>query len=537
MPIYVQPDSLNLGLELELEAGPPVPALRVAWIRWDSGFRGSGLQPGDRIVALNGKRFTAAELRELDEQVRLQSEPQRWQAAGARDGTQVTLTVRRRVLPGRGFREVDIHGALRSAALYEDDERRRLLGPGGPAEWERESYFTGWQGWYDEVAKLLRSVLDEGWNIRTFGGDYVLQSLREHEERVRLLTERYPGPFAASTQADFAAALDALRGRAYTLGPDALAYRERGQQLVEAVAEAGRAAREAFVAAHAADLLPELPQLDPILENHDHLTGKLVELPLATNREWISQGPRTYFTFNQGDIWMFADAESAGAQAMLQARLRYEQRVSPDVRAEFRFIGRILAEPTLIRISDVGHFGLQVEPAACTVGEAFFVDTTAGGTPSFAGEEQTRDISGPAPPDDAPPEVVVGAFYAALKAGDPKRWESLYSPFSVWFLDDGTPRLNSWYDNRELTWESARRRILGDVVDVQVVWVDDPLAISDGTAYPSAPVIERVTVVVDHIRRSEDGGYRAFCDSFLRRVWTLQRIAAGPWRIADQEGI
>ena len=536
MTVYVQSDSLNLGLDLELEAGPPVPSLRVAWIRWDSGFRGSGLLPGDRIVAIDGNRLDVPTLRELDQQVGLQSESQRWQAAGAKDGTELTLGVRRRALPGRGWTEVAVRGALGPRVIYEDDQRHRTLGPGGPAEWERETYFVGWSSWYDEVSKLLCAVLDEGWNTPSFTGDTVLHSLEEHGERMRLLEQKYPGPFAAATKADFEAARAFLGGRPYALASDALAYRERGEKLVQAIADAGTAARTAFLAAHDAERLAELPQIDPILDNHDHLTGKLVELPLATNREWIGQGPRTYFTFNEGNAWFFADAESQGAQTVLEARLRYQQRVNPNVRAEFRFIGRIEPQPTLIRIADAGHFGLLVEPVACTVGGAFFVDATAGDAAPFAGEDQTRDVSAP-PPDDAPPEAVLSAFYEALKAGDERRWESLYAPFRVWFLDNGTPRVDASHENRESNWESARRRILGDVCDVQIVWVDDPVTLSDGTAFAGAPVIEQVTVVVEHVRRADDGSFRAFCASFLRRVWTLQRLSRGPWRITNMEGL
>ncbi len=68
MEIFVQPDTLTLGLELDLEERP-VPALYVRWIAWNSGFRGSGLRVGDRIVALDGERLDLPRLRELEEQV------------------------------------------------------------------------------------------------------------------------------------------------------------------------------------------------------------------------------------------------------------------------------------------------------------------------------------------------------------------------------------------------------------------------------------------------------------------------------------
>ena len=42
----------GLGTDNMLEADPP--ALRVTWIAWDSGFRGSGLEVGDQIIAVEG---------------------------------------------------------------------------------------------------------------------------------------------------------------------------------------------------------------------------------------------------------------------------------------------------------------------------------------------------------------------------------------------------------------------------------------------------------------------------------------------------
>ncbi len=49
-----------------------------------------------------------------------------------------------------------------------------------------------------------------------FGGDTTLASLKEHEERVRLLEQRYSGPFAKAMKADFEVARAYLAGCPYT---------------------------------------------------------------------------------------------------------------------------------------------------------------------------------------------------------------------------------------------------------------------------------------------------------------------------------
>ena len=48
---------------------------------------------------------------------------------------------------------------------------------------------------------------------------------------------------------------------------------------------------------------------------------------------------------------------------------------------------------------------------------------------------------------------------------------------------------------------------------------------------PGAPRIERVQVEVDHVGLF-DAEYRGFADVTVHRMWTLQRLNGGPWRLA-----
>src|ERR1700756_5274290 len=75
------------------------PALRVSWVRWDSGFRAAGLLPGDLIVAVDGKPIVRPEQPEalarwLPSAIGQYQEYQQWAAAGARAGTLLSLRVR-----------------------------------------------------------------------------------------------------------------------------------------------------------------------------------------------------------------------------------------------------------------------------------------------------------------------------------------------------------------------------------------------------------------------------------------------------------
>src|SRR5205823_2576705 len=49
-------DEVNSGLETSEMIDSDPSAFRVSWIRWDSGFRGSGVEIGDEITAVNGRK-------------------------------------------------------------------------------------------------------------------------------------------------------------------------------------------------------------------------------------------------------------------------------------------------------------------------------------------------------------------------------------------------------------------------------------------------------------------------------------------------
>jgi len=537
--VFEQPDTLHSGLETAPELDRARPAMRVSTIRWYSGFRDSGLRVGDRIVAVNGRAIAAAKGAELAQLVGQYAEHQAWAAASGKDGDEVALTALRRAVPGRGHTELTFRGKIANQRAYRNAENRPLFGPGGPVDLDRDQFSSAWTAWHDEMQKLFAAALDDPGSGSSRSSDYALGRLREHEPRLRHLVDRHPGPYARAMAADFELARAALEGRSYTLSEDELAWRRRNEARVAEVAAAGQAARTAFVAARAAELVPPFPSVDPLLGDRGKFAGKLVELPEIGNREWISQGARSCLVWNLGEDWYTVAAEGDEFQKALHARARYQQTVSEALPASFSVIGRVLSDPTQVVVGDRSHFAFVVEPACVWIGRALFVDVSRerGPQPAFAGEE--RPAAGPRPPPDAAaPEQVMETFFGALKLADRALWRSLFASFDCWFSATGMPIISpSYLTHEESMWGQARRAILDKVYEVRMVWCDEPRTIVTGQEFAGAPRIEETVLDVDHVGRREDGSYRSFTESGLRRRWTLWRRDGGPWRIATQSGI
>lgn len=539
MESYVQPDSLNMGLTLETGFGrDPMlggrsRAFVVTWIRWDSGFRDSGLAVGDRLLAINGKRLEEKDFEEWRKRTGQNQEGAYWKSQGASDGGKTMLTVSRRVRPGQGWKEVEIQGQLRLQTIYRNDKNHDCFGPDGPSQRDYDGFSEGWGPWNEAIVKDWSRLLDDGWLLTSFGSEYELKKFLEQEARVNKLGELYPGTYSKMVRSDFEQVKALLVGREYSVGPEVLEFRTRAERAKIDVAEAGKKARESFLAAHAAEILPNLPQLDPILDDRSAITGKLVQMPRATNREWISQGTTTYFIFNQGNAWFFADAQAPSVQSILEARLRYTKDVDADVRAEFNFIARIEDIPALVVVNERGRFGLRVDPVAATIGDnAFFVEAQQ---PMYVGEEAQRGKRPAPPPDDATPEAVLNALIASVKEGDRPLYRALHSSFDICFLDNGLPRINTGILFTEgLEWEDARRKVMELVCDVRIVWTDEVEDLVKGTEFSGAPRIQQTFIEVDHLKQLPDGTFRSFMKMGLAPIWKLQRIGEGPWRIVTR---
>ncbi len=67
-------------------------------------------------------------------------------------------------------------------------------------------------------------------------------------------------------------------------------------------------------------------------------------------------------------------------------------------------------------------------------------------------------------------------------------------------------------------------------------WCADPHTIISGQEWDGLRPVDQVIVEVEHIGQFGDE-FRAFSKTGLNRIWTLQRVDGGPWRITSEQGI
>lgn len=526
-----------------------IPAgLRVTQIGWFSGLRGSGLRVGDRIVAVDGEPINPqATPAEMQQAIGTYSEALRWAKAGARDGTPITLEVARRATPGQGWQMLDVTGALRPKPHVRSADNRILLGPGGPPEmYENDGFDRGWGQWSEAFAKSASAVLDDPLHALALTSAYELRNLLDQEARVRLLAQKYPGPFADAVQQDFEAMRERLQGPAITLPEGAMDYREQGEQRADEIRQKAQAAWAALQAELAdRSISPLFPAEHPIHGRREAVTGRYATLPPLRNRDWVGEAGRTWFVAgSEREGWYFADAESPQAVWMMDALARYRRLVMPSIDERYELVGQVQAQPAQLVVGERAYFGLHLAPVAALIGGAMFVDLrkASNGVASFAGEEALRDQGGAAPPDTASPTEVLQAMVQALKAADQALWISLFATWAVGTLPDGRPQFKAnSVEQPARYFEEARRRIMERVHDLRPVWADDIRVIFPGDAYPGQLRLEEVKVEMQHIGLF-DGVYRPFSDVTVNRWWTLQRIglpgqAIGPWRITSLQAI
>ncbi len=520
----------------ERDIGPY--GFRVTWIAWDSGFRGTELRIGDRIVGIDAHVYTRGERKELlahGTAIGNYAESSYWAQRGAADGRMVTLHVWRK---GKTF---DVTGALRAERFYYADDGRPALAPGGPPRLGNDGFDAAWASWYERFVQDTSRILDGGFRRHGVNNRTALEAIRAQKPRIDHLTAHYPGPFAVTTTADWQLVHDVLLGAERTFTAADLEYRRLGEQRAADVAEAARSGREVFLAAHRQDLIEPFPAVDPIAGNLDRVRGKIIVLPAMTNRNWISEGGHGYLAAGDRQRgYYFVDSRSTPFGRVLLAEHRYREQVSPKLGNTYELIGRITGAPSLRYLGDVAVTGLEVEVVGATVGGAMFVDVGSGDEQEarFAGQDALTAVGGGAPPGPrATPSQIMRAAFAALKVGDQQAWSELYAP---WYLSDhGGGRFAyypAWNRGGPDDWVRARRVILDDVYDVEVA--DEGLVqrLTSGEEFEGAPVIDQVLVEVEHIGKFPEG-YRPVTGVEMKRVWTLQRIDGGPWRITDQRGI
>ncbi|MBX2803368.1 MAG: hypothetical protein KTR31_37150 [Myxococcales bacterium] len=469
------------------------PGVRVDWIQWNSGFRGSGLQEGDRIVAVDGRPIGA----------RFGPFP------GALAGKKITLTVLRRGT------EHTIRGALRVPRQYSNGSGRPLLGKGGPTRLSKGPGGTAWASWYEDHVWLTSRVLAGAWQRHTFDSRMTLAELEEHDPWIEVLERDYPGPFTDAVVSDHERARESLKGQRRELTAEDLEYRDLGERRRKEVAQAAEQAHAAFLQRHEARLVNAFPAIDPVFGDRAAVSGKWVALPVIGNRQWVMSAGKCYLTAgDDADGRYIAPCESAGMRQVSDAVWRYGQSVGPDLRPEYELVGEVQPDLKMLVVGERSMYGLMVDVQAAKVGGALFVDVHAAGQEQapFAGEPEPVDPTTVGP--EASPTEVMQALFDALRRGDQTSFFALYA-------NPRDPSVSSH-------WVTARRHVLSDVYGLDVVFEGAPHTVEDG--------VEKVEVEIEHIGLF-DGEYRTFCVVGLHRMWTLQRRDQGPWRITSSHAI
>ena len=538
-------DSLRSGLSTRSLLESQVPALRVSWIAWDSGFRGSGLRVGDQIVAVEGTTLvrpadTPALQRAIRELPGGLNESDTFKQRGLVDGSPLHLRVRRRQYPGEGWQTVDVVGQVRAERAYSGVNARRGMGPTGPDALATDGFDGPWSSWYERRVFDWERVLDGGWQARL----NTRRTLADHLEegaRVEFLWRTYPGPFADSVRADWDAVRSSLEGTRYELPPDAIDFRQLEEDRMAQVGRLAADAWKAYRSAHASEVLDDIPSIDPLRGGASALSGKLVALPAIPPAQWVVSVDRNFLSSEQNRTWFFVPADAPGMRRAFLAQQRYKRLVTPRIRDTYAVIGRVLPDPRMVVMGGRGVAGFEVEPLAVLADTAMFVDLSVvrDHESPFAGEDDIKRARASLPPDAASPREVLEAMVAAVKAGDQSVWNQL---FAVWrFVPDAQRPLYYPFDpyppgTRDEDWIRSQRRMLDTVCDVRVVWIDNPRVLQIGDEYPGAPGMEQVDAELEHIGLA-DGEFHAFNGSEVNRLWTLQRRNGGPWRISSRQSI
>lgn len=526
-------EDLSTGLKATEEPDAKPFGHRVVWIAWDSGFRGSGLEIGDRILAVDGEPLDPASLEiKRSQYVGSSGEYNRWKARGAREGQLVTLSVKRRA------QRLEVRGALRAKRWWRAVAAGPpLLSPHGPESNTSDGFIGGWGSWYDKLVETLSITLDSRWRHR-IDNRARLRDLLEQKPRVDALVSRWPGPFAEVLAADFAAAATCLEGRTYEVTAADLAYRDLGPARAAEIRAAAKLARDTFLAAHAAETIPPFPTADASsVDAREKVAGKIVVLPpFRRGSQWV-EGRRNWMVAGddrQGHY--FVDVRSEPMERMYEAEWRYMKLIDPKSKNVYEVIGRIGADPKMVVREGRAVIGLGVEPLAVTMNEgALFVDLTRrdGESSLYAGEPVAPPLVAPSP--ELSPAALMELFFDALQRGDRETWQACFATWELRVYASSRPvyaaQSPPFVPAMEREWVRAREVALGAVYDVRVVEVSEVEVVLTPDHFPGAPTIEQVVVEVDHVGLF-DGVYRAFSNSKTHRLWPLQRRDGGPWRIA-----
>jgi hypothetical protein len=531
-------DDVHSGLKITLVDEADELHARVSWIHWDSGFRDSGLEIQDRIIAINGTPLALpADPRERrnarDLVIGQLGEAKAFSAMGLRDGSPLTVTVLRRPVPGRGWTKLDITGRVRCERHYATADGKAALAPGGPERLGRNDAGDSWMSWLERRCFEWEVILDGRWYSK-FDSRRELAAHHEIRPRIDAALQQHPGEFSKRLAEDWQRVADSLTGRKVELPGDALKFREQSDAVERDIAAAGDAAWAGFLKDHAA--VDELPAIDLVRGDRDALAGRVIALPGLAWSGSVKDGDRPVFVSSHSGYPCYVFADQPSMRRFWQRQGEYQARVEPRIPEKYDVIGRVLPQTRLVVTPRGGaKIGLDIEVLAVRVPGHFFADVR--GEAPFAGAELATARGAPPPPDDASPGDVMRACVQAAKNGDEQLWLALHADWVAW-SDAVRPYYRAFdrYTNYASDYTRARNLLLHKVAHAEPAWESEPRTVLSGREFEGAPAVEQVDVIMDHINVFDDGAH-VFCTSDLSRVWTLQRRNGGPWRITSRNAL
>ncbi len=515
--------------DARLESDPP--AFEVSWIEWNSDFR-RALRLNDRIIAINGESLSPIlRPQQIYQGIGQYGEGGYWSRIGAKAGDEITLSILRDGEP------LLVRGRLGTEMFYYDRDGKAALAPGGPARLAHDTFTSAWSSWHEGLVKRMAHMLTRAW-IDKIPTRRELADLRQHQSRIALLLEKYPGPFAQTLCDDWTRTVESLRGKLAD-PPVNLDYRALGEQRAALARKEAQRAWQAILAETAAEQIPASPAISPM--QREQAVGKLVELPVITNAQIINDLGKTIGVVGspRDSHYWFLMFDRPEIRTFYEVLSRYQGQVNPRIGERYRYLARVLDDSWMLTVWGRPAMGLALQPLAALAGDdELFVDLRTS-TPQFAGEAELTTFA-PIMHDDASPVSVMEGMIQAVKTGNEAAWRGSFAPWRT--VAGGRDRtiIDFTYvtDTRMFasSWDLSRRCITGKVYDVRVSHLEKVrrvFARADGNGLPD---VDQVVAWIDHYGLFESE-YRTFQQAGVNRRWVLQRLDGGPWKIVTIQSL
>ncbi len=194
---------LTSGLTTRIDRNGDAARLLIESVAWTSPFRGTGVEVGDEVVAVDGRAFDATATGMAVARLAGQyAESQGFDAAGRKPGDPLRLTLARRDA-GTETR-FEASAPLAERRDWRNADNRVLVGPGGPDYLSNDGFVDSWTGWAEKFKRRVDGLLDVARRSASFDGTSEASEFSgRHGERVAYAVEHYPGPWSAAVKYDY----------------------------------------------------------------------------------------------------------------------------------------------------------------------------------------------------------------------------------------------------------------------------------------------------------------------------------------------